>query len=345
MIDGFDLGAQQYTAIGGLLFGLVLVLREQLRRAVTRALPAVRERAWPGPGTARALDDLGLTPCELAYFSDGPVRAVETALGGMIDRGAVRVSRAGWLTRVEGEPEPTDPVEAAVWRRIGDGPHGEHVRRVTASVGYAPAMSTIRSRLVNRGLLLPDAVVAPLTRWRGSLVTAVVLAFATPPVLLLLAGAPSSDDRLLTAAGVALMLAAGVLGVRAVATGDRTAGQVAVLRGDPRPVPMHARAATGRAALAAKREELTRASTGGALGEVALPVGVSLALLGLVALGDADTEEALAADAPPVEPDPRRDEGGGCGTATAGGDGGGGDGGGGGGCGGGGCGGCGGCGG
>ncbi|MEO3974451.1 hypothetical protein AAFN69_11370 [Streptomyces sp. CAU 1734] len=68
--------------------------------------------------TIRRVGREGIGPVEAAWQADGERRAVCTAVGILVLRGAVEVSKAGVVTAVPGAREPADPVLSALLEDI-----------------------------------------------------------------------------------------------------------------------------------------------------------------------------------------------------------------------------------
>ncbi|CRK55517.1 hypothetical protein [Alloactinosynnema sp. L-07] len=59
-----------------------------------------------------------LDPYQLALLTAGPARVEQTAMAGLVSRGAIRVNRTGEVTRPHGGPGPADAVQDYVLGRV-----------------------------------------------------------------------------------------------------------------------------------------------------------------------------------------------------------------------------------
>lgn len=107
------------------------------------ALPRIRRFHGGGAvrGAARDAE-------ELALISGGPRRVAECAIAALVDGGALRVDRAGRLTRT-GHSRPLSSVEAAVMAAVAN--HGRHVAEVIRTVAAGSAVTAVTARMVERG--------------------------------------------------------------------------------------------------------------------------------------------------------------------------------------------------
>jgi uncharacterized protein (TIGR04222 family) len=95
---------------------------------------------------------------ELAYLAGGPIRTVEAAIAGLIERGALRPSRRRRV-QATGKPAQT-PVEAAVLATVTR-PGNWSVARITHRVADQPVVADIYHRLLARNLLIARAATFP----------------------------------------------------------------------------------------------------------------------------------------------------------------------------------------
>lgn len=122
MTDPWGLSGPAFLAIYAVLLVTPIVLNLLWARQQHRAR-----------GPARA--DVGLY--ELAMAAGGARRAAETALAVLLDRGDLRVSGAGMLTRVAGAERPPHPVEQAIFEAADRRRIGYLIRRITERPEFA----------------------------------------------------------------------------------------------------------------------------------------------------------------------------------------------------------------
>lgn len=258
MIEGFTVDVAVFWLVSAVLSAAVLAAW-WLARTAPRQTAAL---AGPSPPD--------LDPYQLAYLAGGPQRALDAALAALVTTEAVRVSRAGDLSRVTGGPARTYPLEQAVLAALA-GRRSRRVPEVRAEVATGAAMADLRGYLVEQGLHELGPRVPP--RLPFLLATSI----GAPAMLLVVAvlSTPSGTG----AGSVDLALA--------LTTLIGLAGFAAYLRARwPRPGPT----SQGQDALAAARA--ARASLApGAKAAAAGPLGV--ALYGLVALPDPVVGRAL----------------------------------------------------
>jgi uncharacterized protein (TIGR04222 family) len=131
-----------------LIYGICLVVPAVVGLVWTAIAARRRVRA------AAAEDDPLPSPHHLGYLARGPVRAVETAISGLLAAGHLRVSTHGRIS-VTGRPEVEDPVERAVLelcRTTG----GATAYQVIGTVHNSAAVTAIRRDLERRGLVVSD---------------------------------------------------------------------------------------------------------------------------------------------------------------------------------------------
>lgn len=116
-----------------------------------------KRRRRPGAGLPT-----GLSTYQLAWLAGGPVRAAQAAFVTLLERGAVRISSSGFLTRVDeeaGEPLEKEALSAAKRQHIA------HAVRATSNRSNC---NRIGDGLIEAGLLVPYAETDKrlrVTRW------------------------------------------------------------------------------------------------------------------------------------------------------------------------------------
>jgi uncharacterized protein (TIGR04222 family) len=172
-------------------------------------------RVRSAAGTGRA-GDLG--HYQLAYLAGGPRRVVNTALALLASTGAIRISRAGLVTRVSGAGPSGEPVEQAVLDAVARRPGGCAAAELRHEVGASDSLDQLRYQLMGRGLIVPDEAFVPVRRLTGRLRAASVVAIVVGGAIVVLVAAGVAGLHFGTVVGV---LAAGGMGIAGLVAARR----------------------------------------------------------------------------------------------------------------------------
>ncbi|MEV6241994.1 TIGR04222 domain-containing membrane protein [Lentzea sp. NPDC051838] len=182
-------------------------------RAAAAAVPAVRGKLMATPTTTQVTR---LSAEEAGYLTAGPGRAAETVLARLLDVGALRVSRDGYVTAVQNTYQATTSIEARILSYARTPVRFDTMVQSTAN---STEMAALHQYLLDRGL-----VQRPRRRnetWWVYLVIAgflVLLGFSTPVFLL---GVPVAVAIFLWQRGRKAITTAGKEALHQVSATDR----------------------------------------------------------------------------------------------------------------------------
>ncbi|MFI7452589.1 TIGR04222 domain-containing membrane protein [Nonomuraea sp. NPDC049714] len=232
---------------------------------------------------------------EVAYLAGGALRAVNTAIAVLTRAGLLRVSRGGLLHPVAGAARPGDDLERAVLAAAGSGASAHEVRH---EVGKGQEMTAIHHQLIALGLIAPEEATGTVrSRLRRLALLSVLCLILVPVTLLCVLYLPEAD----TMAGAVLAVGA----IALVVTGISGLSTYVRLRRALRSLVTYA----GQERLSRAKSTHRPGAPAATVSDISMPV----ALYGLSAMGDPETEAELNARDNAVPP------GGSCAGGTCGG--------------------------